>query len=163
MSKVYIVTEGKYSDYRIEACFSTKKKAQEYVENAKKIRSSYYYPNIEKWNLDEQSDIVDVIDIFFTFTSPLSKNEHTEKIESRVDKSIRSQIYSFSDKKDLNGFDLETLHIREAANPNKTIEEEISRLTKVAYDTAKKINYLYKVEGIKTLKGIRKALKGEQS
>ena len=163
MSKVYIVTEGEYSDYRIEACFSTKKKAQEYVKNAEKIRSSYYYPYIEEWDLDEQSDIVDVIDIFFTFISPLSKNEHTEKIESRIDKSIRSQVYNFSDKIEFYGFDLETLHIREIANPNKTIEEEVSRLTKVAYDTVKKINYLYKVEGIKTLAGIRKALKGEQS
>jgi hypothetical protein len=158
MSKVYIVTEGKYSDYGIEACFSTKKKAQEFVKNIKKIRDSYYYPNIEEWDLDEQSDIVDVINIFFTFTSPLSKNEHTEKIESRVDKSIRSQVYEYSNKIEFYGFDLDTLRIKEIANPNKTIEEEIARLTKAAYDTAKKINYLYKVEGIKTLAGIRKRL-----
>lgn len=161
MSKVYIVTEGEYSDYRIEACFSTKEKAQEFVKNAKKLESKYYHPDIEEWDLDEQNDIVDVINILFTFTSPLSKNEHTEKIESRVDKSIRSQVYKYSDKIEFYGFDLDTLSIKEIANPNKTIEEEISRLTKVAYDTAKKINYLYKVEGIKTLEGIRKVLKGE--
>lgn len=162
MSKVYIVTEGEYSDYRIEACFSTKKKAQEYIKNAKQVNTRYY-PDIEEWDLDEQSDIVDVINIFFTFTSPLSKNKHIEKIENRIDKSIRSKVYTYSDKIGFYGFDLELLHIREIANPNKTIKEEISRLTKVAYDTAKKINYLYKVEGIKTLEGIRKALKGEQN
>ena len=32
MSKVYIVTDGEYSDYHIESCFSTKKKAQEYID-----------------------------------------------------------------------------------------------------------------------------------
>lgn len=158
MSKLYIVTEGEYSDYHIEACFSTKQKAQEYIKNSKEVEESWYYPEIEEWDLDGQSDIVNVINIFFTFTSPLSKNEHTEEIENRVDKSIRSQVYKYGNKIDFYGYDLETLHIREIANPNKTIEEEIERLTKVAYDTAKKINYLYKVENIKTLEGIRKRL-----
>lgn len=162
MGKVYIVTEGEYSDYRIEACFSTKKKAQEYIKNAKQVNHNYY-PEIEEWDLDSNSDIVDVINIYLTFTSPLSKKKHTEKINSSVDKNVRNQVYRYSDKIEIYGFDLDTLRIREIANPNKTIKEEISRLTKVAYDTAKKINYLYKVEGIKTLAGIRKALKGEQS
>lgn len=158
MSKVYIVTSGEYSDYGIEACFSTKKKAQEYVNNAKKLHSKYYYQDIEEWDLDSNSDIVDVIDVFFTFTSPLSKNNHEEMIETRVDKNIRSQVYNYGDKIEFYGFDLDTLHIREIANPNKTIEEEKARLTKVAYDIAKKINYLYKVENIKDLKEIRKRL-----
>lgn len=162
MSKVYIVTEGDYSDYRIEACFSTKKKAQEYIENAKQVNHNYY-PEIEEWDLDSNSDIVDVINVYFTFTSPFSKREHEEQISIDIDKLVRSQVYKYSDKIELYGFDLDTLRIREIANPNKTIKEEKSRLTKVAYDTAKKINYLYKVEGIKTLEGIRKVLKGEQS
>lgn len=158
MNKVYIVTEGEYSDYRIEACFSTKKKAQEYIKNNKKIQSKYYYPNIEEWDLDSNCDIVDIIDVNFKFTSPLSKKNHEEKITTTVSKGIRSQIYRYTDKIEFFGFDLETLRIREVANPNKTIEEEMARLTKVAYDTAKKINYLYKVENIKTLEGIRKRL-----
>ena len=32
MEKVYIVTSGEYSDYTIEAVFSTRKKAEEYVD-----------------------------------------------------------------------------------------------------------------------------------
>lgn len=157
MSKVYIVTDGEYSDYHIESCFSTKKKAQEYIKNSKKVNGSIYYPDIEEWELDSNSDIVDVIYLTFTFTSPLSKRNHEEKITTRIDKRVRSQVYNYID---LYGYDLEILRITEVANPNKTIEEEIARLTKVAYDTAKKINYLYKVEGIKTLEGIRKRLEG---
>lgn len=160
MSKIYVVTEGEYSDYHIEACFSTKKKAQEYIKNSKKVNGSYYYPDIEEYELDSNSDIVDVIYLTFTFTSPLSKKTHEEKIETRIDQEVRSQVYNYCNKIDLYGCDLEILRITEVANPNKTIEEEIARLTKVAYDTAKKINYLYKVENIKTLEGIRKRLEG---
>lgn len=160
MSKIYVVTEGDYSDYHIEACFSTKKKAQEYIKNAKKVNDSLYFPGIEEWELDSNSDIVDVIYLTFTFTSPLSKRTHKEKIETRIDQEVRSKVYEYCNKIDLYGYDLETLRITEVANPNKTIEEEIARLTKVAYDTAKKINYLYKVENIKTLEGIRKILEG---
>ena len=160
MSKIYVVTEGEYSDYHIEACFSTKKKAQEYIKNSKKVHESYYYPGIEEWELDSNSDIVDVIYLTFTFTSPLSKRTHEEKIETRIDQDVRSQVYNYCNKIDFYGFDFNMLKITEIANPNKTIEEEIARLTKVAYDTAKKINYLYKVENIKTLEGIRKKLEG---
>ena len=160
MSKIYVVTEGKYSDYHIEACFSAEKKAQEYIKNAKKVHGEYYFPDIEEWELDSNSDIVDVIYLTFTFTSPLSKRTYEEKITTRIDKRVRSQVYDYWNKIDFYGFDFETLRITEIANPNKTIEEEIARLTKVAYDTVKKINYLYKVEGIKTLEGIRKRLEG---
>ena len=160
MSKVYIVTCGDYSDYRIEACFSTKAKAQEFIKNGKKIEEFWDNPRIEEWDLDANVDIVDVVNIYFTFTSPLSEKKHNEEVKSRVDKSTRCKVYEFGDKINFYGSDLEVLHIREIANPNKTIEEEISRLTKVAYDTAKKINYLYKVENIKTLEGIRKRLEG---
>lgn len=157
MSKVYIVTSGEYSDYHIDSCFSTKQKAQEFIKNAEKIEKFWDVPRIEEWDLDGDIDIVDVVNIFYTFTSPLSKTNHNEKVESIVDKSVRCDV---CESIDFYGYDYNTLSIIEIANPNKTIEEEIARLTKVAYDTAKKINYLYKVENIKTAKGIRKRLGG---
>ena len=46
--KIYIVTSGEYSDYRIDAVFTTKEKAVEYVEQ----HGTDY--NIEKHNLDEE-------------------------------------------------------------------------------------------------------------
>lgn len=156
MSKVYIVTSGEYSDYHIDACFSTKQKAQEFIENAEKIEKFWAVPRIEEWDLDGSVDIVNVVKTFFTFTSPLSKTNHNEKVVSRVDKSVRCEVY---ESIDFYGYDYDTISIIEIANPNKTIEEEIARLTKVAYDTAKKINYLYKVENIKTVEEIRKRLR----
>ena len=45
--KIYIVTSGNYSDYRIDAVFTTKEKAEEYVQN----NGSDY--RIEVYNLDE--------------------------------------------------------------------------------------------------------------
>ena len=45
--KIYIVTSGEYSDYRIDAVFSEKEKAEEYVQN----NGSDY--RIEVYNLDE--------------------------------------------------------------------------------------------------------------
>jgi hypothetical protein len=46
--KIYIVTSGEYSDYRIEAVFTTKEKAVSYVEQ----HGTYY--NIEEYDLDEE-------------------------------------------------------------------------------------------------------------
>lgn len=45
--KIYIVTSGEYSDYRINAVFTTKEKAVDYVEQ----HGTDY--NIEEYNLDE--------------------------------------------------------------------------------------------------------------
>jgi len=156
--KIYIVTDGCYSDYHIEACFTTKEKAKEYIKNGKISKQFWEDPNIEEWIIDDNIDIVNVIDIFLTITSPFSKREHNEEIKTRVEQEIRSKVYTYSEKADLYGSDYETLHIREIANPNKTIEEETERLKKVAYDTAKRINYLYKVEDITDAGKMRKIL-----
>lgn len=32
MAKIYIVTSGDYSDYRVNAVFSTREKAEEYIQ-----------------------------------------------------------------------------------------------------------------------------------
>lgn len=45
---IYIVTTGEYSDYTIVAVFSTKKKADEYVQQ----HGTNY--NVEEYNLDEE-------------------------------------------------------------------------------------------------------------
>lgn len=46
--KIYIVTSGEYSDYGIDAVFTTKEKANDYVEQ----HGTYY--NIEEYDLDEE-------------------------------------------------------------------------------------------------------------
>lgn len=46
--KVYLVTEGTYSDYRVTAVFSSKEKAEEYMETF----PSHYYNNLKEYELD---------------------------------------------------------------------------------------------------------------
>ena len=47
-NKVYIVTSGSYSDYRIECVFSTREKAEEYLQ----YHDDEY--RIEKYAIDEE-------------------------------------------------------------------------------------------------------------
>lgn len=47
--KVYIVTQGDYSDYHIEQVFSTREKAQEYIDHI-----GYDNFEIEEYNVDEE-------------------------------------------------------------------------------------------------------------
>lgn len=54
--KVYVVTTGEYSSYRIDQVFSTKKKAEDYVNRLKKVHGEAYAYNercIEPWVLDD--------------------------------------------------------------------------------------------------------------
>ena len=51
MSKVYIVTSGDYSDYSIDACFSTEVLAQKYMSNRAK-GNPYDKGRLEEWDMD---------------------------------------------------------------------------------------------------------------
>ncbi len=52
--KVYIVTSGEYSCYRIEAVFSSKKLAKDYIKLKSRIGYWYYrIPRIEEYVLNE--------------------------------------------------------------------------------------------------------------
>lgn len=46
--KVYLATTGEYSDYRIRAAFSTKEKAQEFLD-----AQTDYSPRVEEFEVDE--------------------------------------------------------------------------------------------------------------
>jgi len=48
MKKVYVVTAGEYSDYRIEAVFSTKEKAENYINTF----YNYEFNGIDEYELD---------------------------------------------------------------------------------------------------------------
>ena len=51
MNKVFIVTSGRYSDYQIEAVFSTREKAEAYI-NAKGTDNSWA---VNEWDVDTES------------------------------------------------------------------------------------------------------------
>jgi len=56
MAIAYIVTSGEYSDYHIDAVFSTRKKAEEYIETRKEFseQAATEPPSfdIEPWEID---------------------------------------------------------------------------------------------------------------
>lgn len=60
MNKIYIVTSGNYEDYGINACFSTKAKAQEFIKHMRNKLGRedfdifFENPQIEEWNVDEE-------------------------------------------------------------------------------------------------------------
>lgn len=49
--KVYIVTQGRYSDYHIDRVFSTREKAQEYLDHIGNDNDA----EIEEYNIDEET------------------------------------------------------------------------------------------------------------
>lgn len=56
--KVYVVTEGEYSDYGIEAVCSTREKAEQ-VCKAITEADKYKDPKVEEWKLDEIPSRID--------------------------------------------------------------------------------------------------------
>lgn len=55
MKMIYAVSEGSYSDYRVSAIFSTREKAQEFIDTMKKQSGSDEYDSyneIEEYQLD---------------------------------------------------------------------------------------------------------------
>lgn len=52
MKKVYVVTTGEYSDYSIEKIFSTREKAQEYI-NIVSVLGKEDFNDIQEWELDD--------------------------------------------------------------------------------------------------------------
>ena len=55
MSKVYVITRGKYSDYGIERIFNTREAAEKYCAVD---RDEYDSPMIEEWDLEDGSNII---------------------------------------------------------------------------------------------------------
>ena len=88
--KVYLVTEGCYSDYHIEAAFSTKEKAEELVEAMGRHSSA----GIEEFELDQQFDQYMCIEIQVQIKSgsPVIKSK-TIRITNFLTDYIRNATY----------------------------------------------------------------------
>lgn len=52
MGVIYIVTSGDYSEYRIDAVFSTEELARQYINRRKEEEISWYDGSIEPWDID---------------------------------------------------------------------------------------------------------------
>lgn len=155
MDKVYIVTDGEYSDYSIRACFSNKEKAEEYIKILQENGLDRYSARIEEYDLDVSVEAETLICV--SLQSPiLNENLKEEKIKTWNFKGMSNEL---TESTCLLYSNYE-LHIARKANPNKSLESEINRVKKVAYDTLKRINYLMKVEKVK-IEDINEYLKKE--
>ena len=53
MATIYVVTRGCYSDYRIDACFSTKELANKYIEKCKECYQYNDFNDVEEYIVDD--------------------------------------------------------------------------------------------------------------
>jgi hypothetical protein len=82
MKMIYAVSEGSYSDYRVSAIFSTKEKAQEFIDTMKKQSDSEYddYNDIEEYQLDPP--VADLLGRGYSVYRVLMlKNGNVERVE----------------------------------------------------------------------------------
>lgn len=156
--KIYIVTQGVYSDYSIKACFSTREKAEEYLKIATEATEDWEdWYRIEEYPLDTGSEMVN----FIMMRMELEVGFNTDSLKSgKIHINIQNNLRSDIEEKMYVTNNYKELRIYRIANPNKTIDEEIERVKKVAYDTLKRINYLILVEKV-NLDDINDYLGGE--
>jgi len=101
--KIFIVTSGEYSDYGICAVFSTKEKAQKYIE---------IYPDqqseIEEWNVDEDMALINKIrngeiTIYLVSMFKQGNVEEIEKEESpfiyQVKEALANKYYLWTENR----------------------------------------------------------------
>lgn len=93
MEKIFVVTTGEYSDYRISGVFSTKEKAEDFVNFVEKHNANRYYLEIKEYGVDEFSEASKKG--FFVFRVEMDKQGN-----SKV--SSKSALVSDFDKDDIN-------------------------------------------------------------
>ena len=71
--KIYLVTRGEYSDYRILGAYSTEQKAQEYVTKHSS-GDEYEDPGIEEFDLDPEDPTLPYICVHLTLEGNLASN-----------------------------------------------------------------------------------------
>lgn len=62
MTKVYVVTEGQYSDFGIKAIFSTKENAERYIAAFNEAKQYNDLNGIDEWELDTDLTVADRIE-----------------------------------------------------------------------------------------------------
>ena len=106
-NKVYVVTTGEYSDYRIEGVFSSREKAEEYINHS----TNPYLNGIDEWVLDEKkpdkrekifSVISDFDEIDFHVSGRYYPIEYKDLIKYYIkwDKSHNIYFYIYTDTRE---------------------------------------------------------------
>lgn len=84
--KVFVVTSGTYSDYQIDAIFSTKKGAEKYIAGAKQIDVWHSGTRVEEYELDE-------------YVNAVPRLAYFERVDIRdLEKGAQFDMYGRSEK-----------------------------------------------------------------
>jgi hypothetical protein len=89
---IYIVTSGEYSDYSIEAVFSTRADAELYLKQPG--FSEYAYPTIEEWEMDSLSKSLHARYVNY-FVRMAKDGETLETWTKPLDQPIFKRQYGF--------------------------------------------------------------------
>lgn len=83
---VYVVTSGEYSDYHIDAIFSTKEKAEEYIKIHARYNQGYYSDRagIEEWEMDKNNSIPTMRAEYYTVSQKIDFNLVSDYIEDKM-------------------------------------------------------------------------------
>jgi hypothetical protein len=144
--KVYIVTSGSYSDYKIQRCFFNKQKAEDYMKICEKY--NYDLNDLEEYDLD---DSVEIKPLYY-----ISAQYYFDEKPSYCDKKYYFKIVSTNNLDE----DIQSINsthychgnfvtIRRLINSNNFDEEYLrNKYEKVCQDLEKQIKYLIEVEGL---------------
>jgi hypothetical protein len=145
--KVYIVTAGSYSDYRIEKVFIDKEKAEKYIALC---QDNWDYPQIEEFETDDDKLIDKITYIKASYSKGRSSYRKNEveveiKVTNTLDNSEEDMnrnsfyFYSWSGDKDLT-----ILRVLKGEYDEERLK---SKYAKVTYDLMAKIESLLDIEG----------------
>ncbi len=76
-TKIYLVTSGSYSDYKVNGVFSTEQKAKHFIDL--QYFSAYDYPQIETMTLDRGDEIPEGFSIFSVKMTKKGKVTYADK------------------------------------------------------------------------------------
>ena len=133
MSKVYIVTSGEYSDYHIDAVFTTREKAEQFcaVHNTCERYSNFY--NIEEYDVDE-SDCTkaEVVYAFHVDPSLKPSVEEVYVIDARNIEKFEEKVKIWQRSGDLlqDYYALGRYVFLKEHNPEKAIRIVLDRIAK---------------------------------
>lgn len=126
--KVYIVTAGEYSDYRIERVFSTKDKAQEYLNHLGNTHNA----SMGEYILDKETPHG-----LFAYCVYIDEKDGSSSSElvsfNKIDGYRRKNAFQYHDNRNGNKFYWFNIEARDATHAIKIASERLMQIKAMPY------------------------------
>lgn len=119
MKKVYIVTDGDYSDYRIIAAFTREDKAEEY-------RRNFEYYSVEEYELDPSTTPIDITTVW------MSSDGTVESTWPRVEPVDTSGFVRYANERSNKAVLIYRVNTKDEKRAIKVVNEKRTQI--LAYD-----------------------------